>query len=167
GGADQDGVPENALTSRTDDDAQGNGSKEEQEEQEDSETEPGKSGDGNEGVTVDVEGSRASADDKNEPGDAGGVEDEKNKGEGAVAVHVEVEPEDGEVSAQRKLNELVQASIARTDEQACNVAFVKTHKTASTTVTSMLYRYGIRHGRRVARFDVEGTAVTLEKSVQQ
>lgn len=84
-----------------------------------------------------------------------------NAGEGGVVGRAEGFSE----SEQRVLNELVEASIAKKEEQKCNVAFIKTHKTASTTLTSVLYRYGLRHGRRVARFDVEGTAVTLENSV--
>ena len=61
----------------------------------------------------------------------------------------------------------VDASVAREEGQRCNVAFVKTHKTASTTLTAVLYRYGLRHGKTVARFDVEGTAVTLEHAAEQ
>lgn len=70
-------------------------------------------------------------------------------------------------SWRQRFNSMVKASVANSDNQRCNVAFVKTHKTASTTITAVLYRYGLRHGRKVARFDVEGTAVTLEHSVKQ
>lgn len=78
------------------------------------------------------------------------------------------EEEEGDVERRRReLNALVAASVSRVEEQKCNIAFVKTHKTASTTLTAVLYRYGLRHGRRVARFDVEGTAVTLDHSAQQ
>lgn len=66
-----------------------------------------------------------------------------------------------------RLNGAVEAAVARKGDSACNVAFVKTHKTASTTLAGVLYRYGLRHGRMVARFHVEGTAVTLEHAVQE
>ncbi|CAN0147849.1 unnamed protein product, partial [Ectocarpus fasciculatus] len=66
-----------------------------------------------------------------------------------------------------RLNGLVDAAVERQRGQECNVAFVKTHKTASTTITAVLYRYGLRHGRRVARFKVEGTAVTLEHAAEE
>lgn len=66
-----------------------------------------------------------------------------------------------------RLNGEVEAAVVRQSDQACNVAFVKTHKTASTTLAGVLYRYGLRHGRRVARFQVEGTAVTLEHAAKE
>lgn len=66
-----------------------------------------------------------------------------------------------------RLNGHVEAAVSRQSDHACNVAFVKTHKTASTTLAGVLYRYGLRHGRRVARFQVEGTAVTLEHAVKE
>ncbi|CAM9696265.1 unnamed protein product [Choristocarpus tenellus] len=71
------------------------------------------------------------------------------------------------VLQRQRLNQLVEASVNRTEFQRSNVAFVKTHKTASTTLTAVLYRYGMRHGKRVARFDVDGTAATLEFSALQ
>lgn len=74
---------------------------------------------------------------------------------------------EGREGRRRRLNGLVDASVARDERQRCNVAFVKTHKTASTTLTAALYRYGLRHGRRVARFDVGGTAVTLQHAAEQ
>lgn len=66
-----------------------------------------------------------------------------------------------------RLNGLVEAAVSRQGNHECNVAFVKTHKTASTTLTAIMYRYGLRHGRRVARFHVEGTAVTLEHAARE
>lgn len=33
--------------------------------------------------------------------------------------------------------------------QTANIAFVKTHKTGSTTLASILYRYAARHGVKV------------------
>ena len=33
--------------------------------------------------------------------------------------------------------------------QLCNLAFVKTHKTGSTTLSSLFYRYGVRRGLKV------------------
>lgn len=66
-----------------------------------------------------------------------------------------------------ELNDLVAKSVARTEGRQNNVVFVKTHKTGSTTLASVVYRYGLRHGLRVARFDVEGTAVTLNHAAEQ
>lgn len=34
--------------------------------------------------------------------------------------------------------------------QLCNIAFVKTHKTASTTLAYLLFRYGRRHHKKVS-----------------
>ncbi|CAN0279973.1 unnamed protein product, partial [Phaeothamnion confervicola] len=59
------------------------------------------------------------------------------------------------------LNALVDASVARTEQQRCNVAFIKTHKTASTTLASILYRYGARHDKAIAQFSRRGTTVDL------
>ncbi|CAM9464061.1 unnamed protein product [Phaeothamnion confervicola] len=70
------------------------------------------------------------------------------------------------IGARTELNALVDASVARTAQQRCNVAFIKTHKTASTTMTSILYRYGARHNKTIARFDVKGTSCTLEKAAE-
>lgn len=67
----------------------------------------------------------------------------------------------------KRLNDLVAASVEKAEGRERNIAFVKTHKTASTTLTAVLYRYGLRHGLRVARFDVEGTAVTLSHAAGQ
>ncbi|CAM9372174.1 unnamed protein product [Ascophyllum nodosum] len=67
----------------------------------------------------------------------------------------------------RELNDLVAQSVARVEGRRSNVAFVKTHKTGSTTLASVIYRYGLRHGLKVARFDVEGTAVTLEHAAEK
>ncbi|CAN0278517.1 unnamed protein product, partial [Scytosiphon promiscuus] len=66
-----------------------------------------------------------------------------------------------------RLNRLVEEAVAKQRGSECNVAFIKTHKTASTTLTAVLYRYGLRHARRVARFKVEGTAVTLEHAARE
>lgn len=35
--------------------------------------------------------------------------------------------------------------------QLSNLAFLKTHKTGSTTLSSLFYRYGVRHGLKVRR----------------
>ncbi|CAM9411183.1 unnamed protein product, partial [Laminaria digitata] len=50
------------------------------------------------------------------------------------------------------LNTLVDASVSDVDQQLCNLAFLKTHKTGSTTLSSLFYRYGVRHGLKVARY---------------
>lgn len=100
----------------------------------------------------------------------------KNEGDGGVALEVrEGQERDGGGKGERlqrmqqgaQLNKLVAESAAKREEQEYNVAFVKTHKTASTTLTAVIYRYGLRHDRTVARFDVEGTAVTLEHAAKQ
>ena len=78
----------------------------------------------------------------------------------------EPEPLDTE-QTKRELNDLVAQSVARVEGRRSNVAFVKTHKTGSTTLASVIYRYGLRHGLKVARFDVEGTAVTLEHAAEK
>lgn len=91
----------------------------------------------------------------------------KTEGQGGQAGEGAGEGEEEVARRRRRLNSLVDASVSRVKEQRCNVAFIKTHKTASTTLTAVLYRYGLRHGRKVARYDVEGTAVTLEHSVEQ
>eukprot|EP00904_Undaria_pinnatifida_P000826 jgi/Undpi1/10744/HiC_scaffold_29.g13192.m1 len=51
------------------------------------------------------------------------------------------------------LNALVDASVSSGDNQLSNLAFLKTHKTGSTTLSSLFYRYGVRHGLKVARYD--------------
>eukprot|EP00904_Undaria_pinnatifida_P012461 jgi/Undpi1/8345/HiC_scaffold_25.g10813.m1 len=43
------------------------------------------------------------------------------------------------------LNGLVEASVAKTANQTANVAYVKTHKTGSSTMASIMYRYAKRH----------------------
>eukprot|EP00752_Nemacystus_decipiens_P007990 g7138.t1 len=48
-------------------------------------------------------------------------------------------------STRSYLNGLVQATAAGKGNQVSNVAFVKTHKTASTTLAAIMYRYAVRH----------------------
>lgn len=42
--------------------------------------------------------------------------------------------------------------------QLSNLAFVKTHKTESTTLSSLFYRYGVRHGLTVRRANYSSPA---------
>lgn len=51
--------------------------------------------------------------------------------------------------------------------QLTNIAFIKTHKTASTTLASILYRYGKRHGSNISKFKDPGTVVDLDSAAQQ
>ena len=51
--------------------------------------------------------------------------------------------------------------------QLSNIAFIKTHKTASTTLASILYRYGMRHGSKMAKFNKGGTYVDLDVAAKQ
>eukprot|EP00903_Cladosiphon_okamuranus_P005816 g5759.t2 len=50
------------------------------------------------------------------------------------------------------LNGLVDETAAATGKQACNIAFAKTHKTASTTMAMILVRYARRHDKKLASF---------------
>eukprot|EP00752_Nemacystus_decipiens_P001803 g1742.t1 len=102
-------------------------------------------------------------------GDAGGAgADAGDGGDLGGAVLADLDPETLMREERRaRLNGAVEAAVVRQSDHACNVAFVKTHKTASTTLAGVLYRYGLRHGRRVARFHVEGTAVTLERAAME
>lgn len=50
------------------------------------------------------------------------------------------------------LNALVEESVSTDDPQLSNLAFFKTHKTGSTTLSSIFYRYGIRHDLKVAYY---------------
>lgn len=51
--------------------------------------------------------------------------------------------------------------------QTCNIAFVKTHKTASTTAATIFYRYGKRHGLNVANFDGHQSSIELPDAVKE
>ncbi|CAM9665132.1 unnamed protein product [Ascophyllum nodosum] len=76
--------------------------------------------------------------------------------------------EDLPVEAMRDyLNGLIDESVSRTPYQLSNIAFIKTHKTASTTLASILYRYGMRHGSNIAQFYRGGTFVDLDTAVKQ
>lgn len=132
------------------------------------------------GIPPDSQDILARSDDDAENDDTSDTEADEHGGEGdKVDIQVERGEQDGkgeddskQVEGQREqrrryLNKLVDDSVDRMKGQECNVAFVKTHKTASTTLTAVLYRYGVRHGQRVARFDVDGTAVTLESAAKQ
>eukprot|EP00903_Cladosiphon_okamuranus_P016984 g15656.t1 len=68
---------------------------------------------------------------------------------------------------QEYLNQLVAESVAATENQTCNIAFVKTHKTASTTAATILYRYGKRHNLKVANFDGHQSSIELSEAAKQ
>eukprot|EP00904_Undaria_pinnatifida_P012460 jgi/Undpi1/8344/HiC_scaffold_25.g10812.m2 len=48
------------------------------------------------------------------------------------------------------LNSLVETSAAARN-QLSNIAFVKTHKTGSTSMAAILYRYALRHGQKIKK----------------
>ncbi|CAM9489149.1 unnamed protein product, partial [Scytosiphon promiscuus] len=50
------------------------------------------------------------------------------------------------------LQGLVEATALAKHDQVANIAFLKTHKTASTTLAAILYRYSARHDLKLARF---------------
>ncbi|CAM9634401.1 unnamed protein product, partial [Ectocarpus sp. 8 AP-2014] len=64
------------------------------------------------------------------------------------------------------LNLLVDESVAATKNQTCNIAFVKTHKTASTTAATLLYRYGKRHDLNVAHFHGHQSSIELPEAIE-
>ncbi|CAM9178607.1 unnamed protein product [Ectocarpus sp. 12 AP-2014] len=64
------------------------------------------------------------------------------------------------------LNLLVDESVAATKNQTCNIAFVKTHKTASTTAATLLYRYGKRHDLNVAHFHDHQSSIELPEAIE-
>ncbi|CAN0425901.1 unnamed protein product [Pylaiella littoralis] len=66
------------------------------------------------------------------------------------------------------LNALVAESVRKTDAQACNLAFVKTHKTASTTLAMIFVRYARRHDKKLASFEGNFLSVIpLQLAVEQ
>eukprot|EP00752_Nemacystus_decipiens_P012934 g11447.t2 len=66
------------------------------------------------------------------------------------------------------LNALVAESVGKTDSQACNVAFIKTHKTASTTLAMIFVRYAKRHNKKLASFEGKFVSVVpLGLAVEQ
>ncbi|CAM9934952.1 unnamed protein product, partial [Ectocarpus sp. 13 AM-2016] len=64
------------------------------------------------------------------------------------------------------LNELVEATMLDTDSQVANVAFVKTHKTASTTLAAIMYRYAARHELKLSHFG-GGSTVSLKSAAAE
>ncbi|CAN0014418.1 unnamed protein product [Ascophyllum nodosum] len=70
-------------------------------------------------------------------------------------------------STREYLNDLVARSNAVTEQQLCNIAFVKTHKTASTTFAYILFRYARRHDLKLAYFDNHHSAIPLGEAVSQ
>eukprot|EP00904_Undaria_pinnatifida_P012458 jgi/Undpi1/8342/HiC_scaffold_25.g10811.m1 len=73
----------------------------------------------------------------------------------------------GEGRVRDYLNGLVSETAALTSNQLCNIAFVKTHKTASTTLAYLLFRYGRRHHKKIANFDDHNSAIPLSEAVTQ
>ncbi|CAM9149905.1 unnamed protein product [Ectocarpus sp. 4 AP-2014] len=71
--------------------------------------------------------------------------------------------EGGTKSKRSYLNELVEATILDTDSQVANVAFVKTHKTASTTLAAIMYRYAARHELKLSHFG-GGSTISLKSA---
>ncbi|CAN0081990.1 unnamed protein product, partial [Ectocarpus sp. 6 AP-2014] len=66
------------------------------------------------------------------------------------------------------LNDLVEASARDADNQVANVVFVKTHKTGSTTLAAVFYRYAVRHELKLAHFGRgKGTIANLKKAATQ
>eukprot|EP00903_Cladosiphon_okamuranus_P016251 g14989.t1 len=66
------------------------------------------------------------------------------------------------------LNGLVAESVEKTHNQACNVAFIKTHKTASTTLAMIFVRYAKRHNKKLASFEGKFVSViSLPLAVEQ
>eukprot|EP00903_Cladosiphon_okamuranus_P011852 g11134.t2 len=51
-------------------------------------------------------------------------------------------------------------------QQVSNVAFFKTHKTASTTLAAIMYRYAVRHDLKLSHFG-HSTSVNLESAAAQ
>eukprot|EP00904_Undaria_pinnatifida_P006312 jgi/Undpi1/2810/HiC_scaffold_14.g06187.m1 len=104
--------------------------------------------------------------------EAGGVGADPAR-RGMAEVDVDVEKEggvtDAELAKQRDyLNGLVAESASKTREQACNVAFAKTHKTASTTLAMILVRYARRHDKKLASFGgPHVSAIPLGEAVEQ
>ncbi|CAN0281962.1 unnamed protein product [Ascophyllum nodosum] len=68
---------------------------------------------------------------------------------------------DGILTGRDYLNDLVDKSAADKENQLANIAFVKTHKTASTTLAAVLYRYAVRHNLKLAHFG-NTTSVSLK-----
>lgn len=62
---------------------------------------------------------------------------------------------------------LIVASVHVCCWQLVNIAFIKTHKTASTTLASIFYRYGKRHDSNIAKFQAGGTVVDLDLAANQ
>ncbi|CAM9324747.1 unnamed protein product [Pylaiella littoralis] len=95
-----------------------------------------------------------------------------NRGDAGKEKGPEMEQElegegDSQMATRDYLNGLVAAAAADTDQQSSNIAFIKTHKTASTTMAFLLFRYARRHGAKLAHFDGHNTAIPLNEAVQQ
>ncbi|CAN0404156.1 unnamed protein product [Ectocarpus sp. 12 AP-2014] len=64
------------------------------------------------------------------------------------------------------LNRLVEASALDTGNQVSNVAFVKTRDTGSTTLGTLLHRYGRRHNLQVAHFPGYGSTIPIVEAAK-
>eukprot|EP00903_Cladosiphon_okamuranus_P018845 g17333.t1 len=66
--------------------------------------------------------------------------------------------EGGDVGTKEYLNGLVAATVSKTSEQMANIAFVRTHKTASTTLAYLLFIYAKRHKLKVGTASKRNTS---------
>ncbi|CAB1103767.1 ST [Ectocarpus sp. CCAP 1310/34] len=82
--------------------------------------------------------------------------------------HGEVSGLEETAKCRELLNLMVTESAGKTGGQKCNVAFVKTHKTASTTLAMIFVRYAKRHDKKLASFEGRFVSnVPLAVAVQQ
>ncbi|CAM9325575.1 unnamed protein product [Ectocarpus sp. 12 AP-2014] len=65
------------------------------------------------------------------------------------------------------LNKLLEATALDSDNQVANVAFVKTHKTASTTVAAIMYRYAARHQLKLSYFGGSSSVTMLSSAARE
>ncbi|CAN0062198.1 unnamed protein product [Pylaiella littoralis] len=65
------------------------------------------------------------------------------------------------------LNGLVAASALEAADQVSNLALFKTHKTASTTLATLLHRYGKRHNLEVAHFPGFGSTIPIATAAEK
>lgn len=65
------------------------------------------------------------------------------------------------------LNGLVAMSAVTRDSQLSNLALMRTHKTGSTTLAVLLYRYGRRHGLEVAQFTGAHSTIPIAEAARK
>ncbi|CAM9406123.1 unnamed protein product, partial [Ectocarpus sp. 12 AP-2014] len=73
----------------------------------------------------------------------------------------------GSNSRRGYLNKLVEATALDNGNQVANVAFVKTHKTASTTLASIMYRYAARHHLKLSYFGGSSSVTNLTSAATE